>query len=101
MLNAVFALHYFSRRFSGNIAEYGLGPIGLSEALGDLFPPKQIDKAVAQSDALTEEGIRLGQGPWNWDSDMDHLRQAHPGFNVRPSAMLWTGVASTGTGESA
>jgi hypothetical protein len=37
-LDAVFALHYSNRRFSGRIAEYGVGRIDLVEALGASAP---------------------------------------------------------------
>ncbi|GGG71147.1 hypothetical protein GCM10011374_39770 [Kocuria dechangensis] len=79
----MFALHYFNRRFSGHIAEYGLGRIDLVEALGDLCSREQIDEAVARCGALIEEGIRTGYGPWDTDADMAHLRAAHPGFSDR------------------
>ena len=82
-LNAVFTLHYFNRRFSGHIGEYGLGPIDLLEALGDLHSREQIDEAVTRSNTLIEEGIRLGYGPWDTEADLAHLRQAHPGFTDR------------------
>ncbi|MUN62151.1 hypothetical protein GMA12_03165 [Kocuria sediminis] len=81
VLNAVFALHYFNRRFSGHVGEYGLGRVDLEDALGDLYFREQIDEAVHRSDALIDEGIDMGLGPWDWDADMAHLRQAHPGFN--------------------
>jgi hypothetical protein len=80
MLNAVFALHYFNRRFSRHVGEYGLGPIDLVEALGDLFTSEQIDEAVRRSNVLIEEGLRMGIGPMDILADMDRLRAAHPGF---------------------
>ncbi|NKX54998.1 hypothetical protein [Arthrobacter mobilis] len=83
VLNAVFALHYFNQRFSGHVGEYGLGRINLIEALGDLYSRKQITEAAKRSDALIEEGIRMGIGPWNHEADMAHLRRAHPGFRDR------------------
>jgi len=83
LLNAVFALHYFNRRFSGHVGEYGLGPIDLYEALSDLHPREQIDEAVQRSDALIEEGIRMGVGSWDHEPNMAHLRAAHPGFSDR------------------
>ncbi|GAA1747249.1 hypothetical protein [Kocuria aegyptia] len=83
LLNAVFDLHYFNWRFSGHIGEYGLGPIDLVEALGDLWSREQIDEAVARSDALIEEGIRMGAGSWDHEPNMAHLRAAHPEFSDR------------------
>lgn len=79
-LNAVFALRFFNRRLSGHVGEYGLGPIDLIEALGDLCTLDQIDEALERSDALIEEGIRMGIGSWDHESDMAHLRAIHPGF---------------------
>lgn len=79
-LNAVFALRYFNRRFTGHVGEYGLGPIDLIEALGDLGTLEQVDEAVKRSDALIEEGIRMGIGSWDHEPNMDHLRAIHPGF---------------------
>jgi hypothetical protein len=81
LLNAVFDIHYFNCRFSGHVGEYGLGRIDLVEALGDLHSREQIAEAVARADALIEEGKRMGLGPWDTEADMDHLRQAHPGFS--------------------
>ncbi|GGG61547.1 hypothetical protein GCM10011374_25760 [Kocuria dechangensis] len=83
VLNAVFALHYFNRRFSGHVGEYGLGRIDPEEALGDLYTRKQIAEAVTRSNALIEEGLRMGIGPMDIHADMDRLRAAHPGFNDR------------------
>ncbi len=83
LLDAVFALHYFNRRFSGHAWQYGLGPIDIVEALGDLYSRKKIDEAVVRCDALIAEGIRLGYGAWDTDADMNRLRQAHPGFSDR------------------
>lgn len=79
-LNAVFTLHYFNQRFSGSTGQYGLGPIDLVEALGDLHSSAQIEEAVTRSNALIQEGLRLGNGPWDWKADLAHLRRAHPGF---------------------
>lgn len=81
--NAVFAIHYFNRRYSGHVTQYGLGRISLGEALGDLYSREQIAGAVARADALIDEGIRMGIGPWKSEADMGHLRQAHPGFSDR------------------
>jgi hypothetical protein len=82
-LNAVFALRYYNRRFSGHIGEYGLGAIDLLQALGDLHPPQVIEEAVARADAMTDEGIRMGVGSWDHEPNIAYLRQAHPGFNDR------------------
>jgi len=81
--NAAFAIHYYNRRYSGHVSQYGLGRINLIEALGDLYSREQIAGAVARADALIDEGIRMGIGPWNSEADMGHLRQAHPGFSDR------------------
>lgn len=81
--NAVFAIHYYNRRFAGHVGEYGLGRIKLGEALGDLHTREQIAGAVVRADALIDEGIRMGIGPWNSEADMGHLRLAHPGFSDR------------------
>ena len=81
--NAVFAIHYFNRRYSGHVSQLGLGRINLVEALGDLYSREQIAGAVARADALIDEGIRMGIGPWNSEADMGRLRQAHPGFSDR------------------
>jgi hypothetical protein len=83
LLNGVFALHYFNRRFSRHVGEYGLGQISLIDALGDLYTRGQIGEAVSRCDALIEEGIRIGQGRWDFDADMARLRQQHPGFGDR------------------
>lgn len=83
LLNAVFDLHYFNRRFSGRVGEYGLGPIDLVGALGDLWSREQIDEAVTRSDALIDEGIRMGVGSWDHEPNMARLRAAHPGFSER------------------
>jgi hypothetical protein len=83
MINAVFAIYYFNSRYSRHVGEYGLGPIKLAEALGDLYSREQIAEAVSRAGALIDEGIRMGYGPWDWDADMDHLRQTHPGFSDR------------------
>ncbi|WP_168199712.1 hypothetical protein [Citricoccus sp. SGAir0253] len=83
VLNAVFALHYFNRRYSRHPGQYGLGPIDLAEALGDLAPRGQLAEAVARCDALIEEGIRTGTGHGDVHADMAHLRREHPGFNDR------------------
>jgi hypothetical protein len=83
MVNAVFAIYYFNSRYSRHVCEYGLGPIPLADALGDLYTPEQIAEAAARADALISEGIRMGYGPWDWDADMAHLRQTHPGFSDR------------------
>ncbi|MHA7263690.1 hypothetical protein ACX80W_10860 [Arthrobacter sp. TMN-37] len=80
-LNAVFALHYYNRRYSRHVGQYGLGEIDLEDALGDLFSRKQIHEKVMRSDALIEEGIRMGRGSWDHEPNMAHLRQTHPGFN--------------------
>ncbi|MHA7263689.1 hypothetical protein ACX80W_10855 [Arthrobacter sp. TMN-37] len=82
-LNGVFALRYFNRRFSGNLGEYGLGPINLPQALGDLYPREVIEEAVARSDAMIDEGIGMGVGSWDHEPNIAYLRQAHPGFNDR------------------
>ncbi|MET4134143.1 hypothetical protein [Pseudarthrobacter sp. PvP090] len=81
--NAVFAIHYFNRRYSGHVSQLGLGRINLGEALGDLYSRMQIAGAVARADALIDEGLRMGVGPRNSEADMGHLRQAHPGFSDR------------------
>ncbi len=82
-LNAVLDLHYFNRWFSGLVGQYGLGRIDLREALGDLYAHEEIDEAVVRSDALIEEGIRMGIGSWEHEPNMAHLRAAHPGFSDR------------------
>ncbi|KUG52958.1 hypothetical protein AVL61_12090 [Kocuria rosea subsp. polaris] len=79
-LNAVFELHYFNCRFSGHIGEYGLGPINLSEALGDLFDCEQIDEAVTRSDALIEEGWSCAYYPDDNGRQVQQLREHHPGY---------------------
>jgi hypothetical protein len=83
VLNAVFTIRYFNRRYSGHVGEYGLGRINLVDALGDLCSREQITGAVARCDALIEEGIRMGIGSWDHEPNMAHLRAAHPGFRDR------------------
>ncbi|WP_345037876.1 hypothetical protein [Georgenia daeguensis] len=83
VVNAVFAVYHFNSRYSRHVCEYGLGPIPLADVFGDLYTPEQIAEAAARADALISEGIRMGYGPWDWDADMDHLRQTHPGFSDR------------------
>jgi len=82
-LDGVFALRYFNRRFSGHVGEYGLGPIDLMQALGDMYAPGAIEDAVARVDALIDEGIRMGTGSWEHEPNMASLRQAHPGSGDR------------------
>ncbi|MUN62152.1 hypothetical protein GMA12_03170 [Kocuria sediminis] len=82
-LHAVFTIHYFNRRFSGHVGEYGLGRINLVDALGDLYAREQITEAVRRCDALIEEGIRMGISSWDHEPNMAHLRRAHPGFDDR------------------
>ncbi|MGJ9373304.1 hypothetical protein [Nesterenkonia sp. CF4.4] len=82
-LNAVFALHYYNRRYSGHIGEYGLGQIDLVDALGSRFLRGQIDEEVRRSDALIEEGIRRGAGSWDKEPNMAALRRDFPGFEDR------------------
>lgn len=82
-LNSVFTLHYFNQRYSRSTWQYGLGPIDLVEALGDLHSSAQIEEAVTRSNALIQEGLRLGNGPWDWEADLAHLRRAHRGFTDR------------------
>lgn len=84
--NAVFAIHYYNRRYAGHVGEYGLGRISLGEVLGDLYSREQVAGAVARADALIDEGIRMGIGPWNSEADKGHLRLAHPGFSDRALA---------------
>ena len=96
VLHAVFALHFFNRRFSGHVGEYGLGRIDLDEALGDLYSGEQIAEAVTRSNTLIEEGLRMGIGPMDFHADMDRLRAAYPGFNdhALSDALSW-GTSST------
>ncbi|MGJ9371898.1 hypothetical protein [Nesterenkonia sp. CF4.4] len=83
VLDAVFALRYFNARFSGHIGQYGLGPIDIIEALGDLYPQEVIEEAAARASALISEGIDMGIGSWDHRPNAAYLRQAHPGFNDR------------------
>lgn len=83
VLNGVFALRYYNGRFSGHPGEYGLGPIDLIHALGDLYPREVIEEALARADALIKEGIAMGIGSWDSEPNMAYLRQAHPGFDDR------------------
>lgn len=79
-LTAVFIIHYFNCRYSGHTGQYGLGRISLIDALGDLHTREQISSGVARTDALIEEGKRMGIGTRDTHADMKHLRQAHRGF---------------------
>lgn len=79
----VFALHHFDRRFSGHVGECGPGRIGIIEVQGDLYSREQIEQAVVRSDALIDEGIRMGTGSRENEPDMAHLRQDHPGSTDR------------------
>jgi hypothetical protein len=85
VLNAVFALRYFNRRFSQRQL-YGQGPIDLVDALGDLYSREQIDEAVVRSDGLIDEAIDISSGPWDWNADMIRLYLAHRGFNDKALA---------------
>lgn len=80
-LHAVFALQYFNGRFSGHVGQYGLGPINLFEALGDLYSQEVIEEAISRAGAMISEGISMGIGSWDHDPNMTYLRQAHPGFS--------------------
>lgn len=89
-LNAVCTLHVFNRRGSGHVLEYGLGPIDLAEALGDLCSAQQIADAVGRTDALLADAVRRGREPGNEGrADRDRLRDAHPGFTARTIDEAW------------
>ncbi|QCU77962.1 hypothetical protein E7744_07015 [Citricoccus sp. SGAir0253] len=90
-LDAVFTIHYFNRRFSDRVGEYGLGRINLIDALGDLYSREQVTEAVHRCDALIDEAIRMGYGSWEHESNMARLRRSHPGFSDRSlsSALDW------------
>ncbi|WP_146069719.1 hypothetical protein [Arthrobacter sp. B0490] len=90
-LDGVFALHSFNRKFSRHVGQYGLGPISLEEALGDMHSHEVIEEAVVRTDALIREAIDMDTSSGRHELNMASLRQTHPGFNDHSmiEALCW------------
>jgi hypothetical protein len=82
LLNTVFELHHFNRRFARHVGEYGLGEIDLDEALGDLYSVEQIEEAKSRASELLSSAARIGYEQWDLEASkaMESLRLNHPGF---------------------
>lgn len=92
LLDAVFTLRYYNRRFSGHAGEYRMGQIDIHGALGDLYTTADLDDAVMKADALINDGLQAPFGDFDKPEQSKRvLRSAHPGFNERnlSDAMFW------------
>lgn len=92
LLDAVFILRYYNRRFSGHVGEYRMGQIDIHGALGDLYTAADLDDALLRTDALINDGLQAPFGDFDKPEQSKRvLRSAHPGFNEKnlSDAMFW------------
>lgn len=76
LLDAVFELHFFNRRWAGPRLEEPEIPV--HETLGDLYSAAEIDAAIAKTDKLIQHGRQFSYP----NSDADKiLKREHPGFS--------------------
>jgi hypothetical protein len=88
LLDGVFALLHFNRRFS---KRQFLGAIPIPETLGDLHSPAELSMALARADELLEHASQYGWSPDATDEHVELLTRSHPGFSLRcvHDALSW------------
>jgi hypothetical protein len=78
LLDAVFELHFFNRRWAD--PRFDEPEIPVHETLGDLYSAADIEAAIAKTDKLIQHGRQFVYP----NSDADKiLKREHPGFSYR------------------
>jgi hypothetical protein len=80
LLNGVFALLHFNRRYS---KKQFLGAIPIHQTLGDLHSRAELDEAVGRAGNLLEDASRYGWTPDGTAEHVQRLTTSHPGFSLR------------------
>lgn len=88
LLDGVFDLLYFNRRFSKG---QFLGAIPIHGTLGDLHSRADLDDAMAKAEKLIRDGSRYAWTPSETTEQVERLTADHPGFSTRcvRDALSW------------